>query len=140
MTLRTEDEIAVKESKVLLLSTIGNGFLALNTIPQSEKSIKQKNELIDLYEKNTKNKVNRFLSYLELVEKVKASISNIQNQIQKQRDNLYTKQEKNIQNSFDIVAGVVATLQVPLDIKTISVSEFLAYEKLAIKKSKQNEK
>ena len=140
MTLRIEDEIAIKEAKILLLNTIYNGFVALNSIEQSEKSIQQKIELIRLYEKNTKNKVNQFSSYIELCEKVKASITNITNQIEKQKDSLYSKQEKSIQNSFDIVAGVVATLQVPLDIKTISVSEFLAYEKIAIKKSKANEK
>ena len=137
--LRKENEKLVLRSKLSILYTIHNTILSLSNIPITEKSTQQKFELIRLYEKQTKNKLSLFSNFVEIIEKVKASINNFENQLQKLVEETNTKAEKSIINSFDIIVGVAVALQIPLNVDTISVAEFLSYEKLAVKKSKANE-
>lgn len=139
LMLRKENEKLVLRSKLSILYTIHNTILSLSNIPITEKSTQQKFELIRLYEKQTKNKLSLFSNFIEIIDKVKASINNFENQLQKLVEETNTKAEKSIINSFDIIVGVSVALQIPLNVDTISVAEFLSYEKLAVKKSKANE-
>ncbi len=134
--LRKENELLVLKTKTNILYTVHNAILTISRLEQTEKVISQKQELIALYCKQTGNKVNIFIDYLELLEKVKASITNFENNIEKLNNELRKKGEEEIINSFDIVASVASALQLPLNIQTISVAEFLSYERLAIKKNK----
>jgi len=83
---------------------------------------------MDLYKKQTKNELNRFIDLSEFLEKVKSSISNFENTIEKLEKELKSGGEK-VQNEFDIIAGVSEHLPFPLNPQTVSVKEFLSYEK-----------
>ena len=135
LMLRKENELLIKETKLSILYTIHNTILCLGQLKSTEKTIEQKQKLISLYEKQTKNKLNIFISLSEFLQKVKDSISNFENQIDKLKKEVRSKSTQEVANSFDVVAGVIAILQIPLDIKTLSVAEFLSYEKIA--KAKQ---
>jgi hypothetical protein len=135
LMLRKENELLIKETKLSILYTIHNTILCLGQLKSTEKTIEQKQNLISLYEKQTKNKINIFIDYIDFLEKVKSSISNFENQVEKLKKEVRSKVTQEVSNSFDIIANVVAVLQIPLDIKTLSVAEFLSYEKIA--KAKQ---
>jgi thiamine kinase-like enzyme len=134
--LRKENELLVLRTKLNILYTVHNAVISLSTIDQNEKTFEQKKQLIELYQKQTKNKVNIFCEYSDFLVKIKSSIINFENTIEKLNNEVRSKGEEEIINSFDVVAGVATALQLPLNIQTISVAEFLSYERLAIKKNK----
>ena len=136
LILRKENELLILKTKLDILYTVHNALLTISRLEQNEKTLHQKQELINLYQKQSKNKVNIFIDYFELLDKIKSSINNFQNNIEKLFNELRKKGEEEIVNSFDIVAEVATALQLQLNIQTISVAEFLSYERLAIKKSK----
>lgn len=137
MILRKEDEIAVKEGRLLVLHTLQNIVVSFIKYPEAKKET-QKTKVLELYIKQTKNKVNTKISDIDLHKKITDSITNFTNAINKLKDEVQNKGQKEIHNSFDIIAPVLAYLKLPIDIKTITVSEFLAYEKIAKQQIKQD--
>lgn len=139
LILRKSNELLINETKLTVLKTCFNGLAALSTVEPIGRNFEQKIQLVNIYKDVNKNEVNVFDDFEDILQRVKSSIENLQNRIEKLRSEIKPKEEKVIQNAFDIVAQVVAVLQVPLDIKTISVAEFLSYEKIAKSKIKAHE-
>jgi hypothetical protein len=136
--LRKENEILILRTKLSILKTIHNTVVSLSFIPESDKTISQKLQLIELYEKQTKNKINKFVSLTEFLEKIKSSVGNFENNISKLEKQISSSAEKEIINGFDIITSVAVQLQMPINVNKISVAEFISYKKLAQKKQKQN--
>jgi len=138
LILRKENEILIKKTKLSILYTVYNALLSLSALEITEQTIIQKQKLIDLYEKQTKNKINIFLSYFDLLEKIKSSINNFENIIQKLEKEITQKTSDEIINGFDVIANVSSNFPFQLNPQTLVVSEYISYEKLAKKNIKTN--
>jgi hypothetical protein len=134
--LRKENELMINETRLSILYTIHNTIICLSTLENTEKTIEQKLKLVSLFDKQTKDKTNIFISLDDFYIKVKFAINNFENKVSKLKKEVRVQRVEEVVNSFDVVAGVIATLQIPLDIKTLSVAEFLSYEKIAKQKVK----
>lgn len=96
----------------------------------TDRNIKQKFELIKLYKNVTKNELNQFIELNEFLEKVKSSISNFENIIDKLEKELKYGGEK-VQNEFEVLAVLSSQLPFALNPQTVVVKEYLGYEKIA---------
>jgi len=130
--LRKENELLIKESKLTILYSIRNSIVTLSKLETSEKTNELTKKLIDLYKKQLKNNF-VFFDFDGFFKRVSNSIENLENEIEKIKLDIRSKEEVEIMNAFDIVASVVVSLPVPImiDVKTLVVSEFLSYEKIA---------
>lgn len=131
LMLRKENELLIKKTRLRVLITIYNTIGALMQINiHTDRNIKQKFELIKLYKNVTKNELNQFIELNEFLEKVKSSISNFENIIDKLEKELKYGGEK-VQNEFEVLAGLSSQLPFALNPQTVVVKEYLGYEKIA---------
>jgi hypothetical protein len=131
LMLRKENELLIKKTRLTVLITIYNTIWALMQINiQTDRNINQKFELIKLYKNVTKNELNQFIELNEFLEKVKSSISNFENIIDKLEKELKSGGEK-VQNEFEIIADLSMNLPFALNPQTVVVKEYLGYEKIA---------
>ena len=87
--------------------------------------------------KLNKNQINIFSDYFEIIEKVKASINNFENQVEKLNNETKTKAVDSIVNYFDVITEVAVAVRLTFDVNKISVAEFISYKKQAIKRNEQ---
>lgn len=136
---KQQQDLLIKETKLSIIITVYNSLLSIAVIPQSKKVFQQKMQLIDLYKKQTGNEVSYFDSYTDLLSKIKASVQNFENIVDKARKELKSDEKAEVSNGFDLVASVSVSLGISLNIKEITVAEYLAYVKIAKKQRQKNE-
>ena len=129
LILRKADEIQIKKAVVDVLVAVYNGILALSFVDINEKTISQKNELLAIYDKNTKNKTNPFISYVDFLNKIQGSIDNLKNVIEKLEKENKQEAVKQIESGFDYIINVTANLPFYVNPKELVVTEFISYEK-----------
>jgi len=134
LILRKQNELLIKKTRLNILYTIHNGLVSLAKIEQTEKVLSQRKQLIDIYENQTKNKVNLSIGYVDLVLKVQSSISNFENNIEKLEREIKNTGEKEVVSGFDLIATVSVELGITLNFKETTVAEYASYKKLAKQK------
>jgi hypothetical protein len=95
--------------------------------------------LKSLHEQEPKFGINYMLPLNENIKKIRNAITGLENLYNRKRKHVEKKVEIEVKNVFDIVAKVGAVLEMQLNVKEMTVMEWLAWEKIAIDKQKSIE-
>lgn len=92
--------------------------------------------LREIKDKEPKFGINYMLPVTQNIEKIKKGITALENLYKRKKKHVERVVDSEIKNVYTVVAKVASILEMQLDVKTMPVTEWLAYEKLALEKQK----